>query len=61
MHQVVNDAIDEKLGTQLTAMTEEVDDKIAQALENFDGGQGDVNIEENEAFLELQDSVEELR
>ena len=42
-------------------MTDQVDDKIAQALENFDGGTGDVNIEENEVFLELYDAVEELK
>lgn len=42
-------------------MNDQVDDKIALALDNFDGGQGEVNIEENEAFLELQDAVEELR
>ena len=42
-------------------MAEQVDDKIAQALESIDLGQGEVNIEDNEAFIEVQESVEELR
>ena len=47
MQQYVNDTIDEKLGDnnleekineQIDAMADQVDDKIAQALDNFDGG-----------------------
>ena len=47
MQQYVNDTIDEKLGgnnleekinEQIDAIADQVDDKIAQALDNFDGG-----------------------
>ena len=47
MQQYVNDTIEEKLGDnnleekineQIDAMADQVDDKIAQALDNFDGG-----------------------
>ena len=53
-------SIEEKINEQIDAVIRDqndlIDDKIADALENFDGGQGeDINIEENEAFLELQE------